>query len=153
MIIYKQKARQQYTVLFAFNSDKSKIALIKKNRPDWQKGFYNGIGGKVEENETFVQAATREFFEEAGIVIDNEYYFARVVCPNSIIYFFYAILTEEEFNQITSKTDEKIEKFTRREFNILQDLCIKPAYWLANILFTDDFVKFIEIDYLIDESR
>jgi 8-oxo-dGTP diphosphatase len=70
VIIYKQKARQQYTVLFAFNSDKSKIALIKKNRPDWQKGFYNGIGGKVEENETFLQAATREFFEEAGIVIE-----------------------------------------------------------------------------------
>lgn len=28
------------------------VALIRKNKPDWQKGKLNGIGGKVEAGET-----------------------------------------------------------------------------------------------------
>ena len=28
------------------------LLLLKKNNPDWQKGLYNGIGGKVELNTT-----------------------------------------------------------------------------------------------------
>jgi 8-oxo-dGTP diphosphatase len=43
---------QEYVVGLAFSMDNEDIALIKKKRPAWQRGKYNGIGGKVERNES-----------------------------------------------------------------------------------------------------
>lgn len=58
---------QRYVVGFAFSMDRQRVLLIKKNRPDWQKGKLNGIGGKIEDNEDAYDAMEREFFEEAGV--------------------------------------------------------------------------------------
>lgn len=58
---------KSYVVGFLFNQDYSKVALIEKQHPDWQKGFLNGIGGKIEPKETPFQAIVREFREEAGV--------------------------------------------------------------------------------------
>lgn len=52
--------------LFAAPSWGLNVSLIRKARPDWQKGRHNGIGGKVEEGETPVQAMAREFRKETG---------------------------------------------------------------------------------------
>ncbi len=64
----------RFVVGFAFTqSDKStspKVLLVEKNRPEWQKGRLNGIGGKIEGNETPQQAMTREAFEETALTID-----------------------------------------------------------------------------------
>lgn len=45
------------------------LSLIKKNKPEWQKGKLNGLGGKIEEGETSQEAMQREFREEAGLDI------------------------------------------------------------------------------------
>jgi hypothetical protein len=37
----------EYVVGFAFDTD-GRVALIRKNRPEWQAGRLNGIGGHVE---------------------------------------------------------------------------------------------------------
>ena len=39
-------------VVVGIITDNKEILLLKKNNPDWQKGLYNGIGGKVELNTT-----------------------------------------------------------------------------------------------------
>jgi hypothetical protein len=31
---------------FLFRNNDTEVALIRKNKPDWQKGKLNGIGGK-----------------------------------------------------------------------------------------------------------
>lgn len=59
--------KTKYVVAFAFNNDLSHVALIRKNKPEWQKGKLNGVGGKIEKRETPSQAVSREFGEEAGI--------------------------------------------------------------------------------------
>jgi 8-oxo-dGTP diphosphatase len=38
----------KYCVGYLFNDDGSKLALILKQHPAWQKGKWNGIGGKLE---------------------------------------------------------------------------------------------------------
>jgi 8-oxo-dGTP diphosphatase len=58
--------KQQYVLGFMFNEDKSKVALIFKTKPENQVGLMNGIGGKIENNETPYQAMVREFREETG---------------------------------------------------------------------------------------
>ena len=36
----------KYVVGFMFSPDKQFVALIRKNRPEWQAGKLNGIAGK-----------------------------------------------------------------------------------------------------------
>ena len=64
---------KRYCVGFAFKADiPGYVYLIKKKRPEWQKGKLNGVGGKIEENETPLEAMVREFEEETGIKTTEE---------------------------------------------------------------------------------
>lgn len=58
-----------YTLGLLFNSDLTKVLLINKTKPDWQKGKINGIGGKVEVGESHFNCMIREFQEEAGLSV------------------------------------------------------------------------------------
>lgn len=51
-----------------FSEDGSRVALIRKIKPDWQAGKLNAIGGKIEGDEPPHEAMSREFFEEAGVL-------------------------------------------------------------------------------------
>src|SRR5690606_21087500 len=55
---------------FVFTEDRREVVLVRKNRPAWQAGFLNGVGGKVERGEVPVAAMAREFAEEAGVSVD-----------------------------------------------------------------------------------
>ena len=57
---------QEYVCGFLFSRDRTRVLLIRKNRPAWQAGKLNGLGGKVEPGETPLEAMRREFREEAG---------------------------------------------------------------------------------------
>ena len=58
----------RYVLAFAFDLT-GQVALIKKNRPDWQRGRLNGIGGKIEDGELPSMAMAREFEEETGVSV------------------------------------------------------------------------------------
>jgi 8-oxo-dGTP diphosphatase len=60
----------RYVVGFAFTKDREYVLVIKKLRPDWQKGLLNGIGGKIEPGETPIEAMKRECMEEAHVELD-----------------------------------------------------------------------------------
>lgn len=60
---------------------KSTVMLIRKAKPLWQRGRFNLVGGKVEEGETSLDAAIREFKEETGIT-GEQFEFAGVVDGN-----------------------------------------------------------------------
>lgn len=57
---------KHYVCGFLFTPGEPFVALIKKQRPKWQAGLYNGIGGKVEDGEEPIEAMIREFNEETG---------------------------------------------------------------------------------------
>lgn len=63
---------KEYVLGLAFDTRFSNVLLIRKNRPDWQAGLLNGIGGKVEHGETDKEAMVREFVEETGVVTSAE---------------------------------------------------------------------------------
>jgi len=75
----------EYAVGFIHNDND--VALIRKDRPQWQAGFLNGIGGKLEPGESPHDAMIRECHEEAGRFIGPWEHFltlegttARVFC-------------------------------------------------------------------------
>lgn len=85
--------QQDYVIILCqrFN-DKDSTILIRKNRPEWQRGLLNLPGGKIEKGETPEAAAIRELKEETGyntsyvsvmgIIQDG---FSRIYCVKSII--------------------------------------------------------------------
>lgn len=56
----------KYVVGFCFDRGERNVLLILKERPDWQRGFLNGLGGHVEDGESPAQAMVREFDEETS---------------------------------------------------------------------------------------
>ena len=59
--------RPDYVCGFLFSPDKEYVVLIRKQKPLWQAGSLNGVGGKIEEGETPMEAMRREFKEETGV--------------------------------------------------------------------------------------
>jgi len=59
---------QDYVLVNAqkFASNHNHILLIEKQKPEWQRGKYNLVGGKIEPDEDPYDAAQREFAEETG---------------------------------------------------------------------------------------
>jgi len=67
----------KYTLAFLFDDTLRRVALIQKQRPMWQQGKLNGIGGKVrpsEGNKVHV-SLSREFKEEAGVKVEPHEWF------------------------------------------------------------------------------
>jgi 8-oxo-dGTP diphosphatase len=58
----------QYTLGFLFNKNLSKVLLIHKLSPEWQKGKVNGLGGKFEQGEKNTECISREVKEETGLI-------------------------------------------------------------------------------------
>lgn len=91
-------APQGYVVGFLFRhlqrNQTNEVALIRKARPEWQKGLLNGVGGKIEKGETSAAAMFREFKEETTVEISRWRHYARVEGPNWFVDF-YAYFCEE----------------------------------------------------------
>jgi len=60
---------RRYVCGFLFSADGARVVLIRKNRPAWQAGKLNGVGGKIEAGETPLDAIRREFAEETGLAV------------------------------------------------------------------------------------
>jgi 8-oxo-dGTP diphosphatase len=106
----------EYCLGFAFDEDFQSVLLIEKQRPEWQKGLLNGIGGKVEINEMPLNAMCREFEEETGFNLDHARWatFGSLRGKDWIVYLYTTTLFDGEYSLIDyNKTDEEI---------ILQDI-------------------------------
>ena len=63
---------QEYVLVFPFDPrEQGRIMLIRKAKPEWQRGRLNLVGGKVEPGESFDDAAVREFAEETQVPADG----------------------------------------------------------------------------------
>ena len=76
-----------YTLGFLFNPEKTKVVLIKKERPTWQAGRLNGIGGHVEKDETSLACMEREFKEEVDYANHRELNWRRYASLISTSFF------------------------------------------------------------------
>ena len=115
-------------VVVGIITDNKEILLLKKNNPDWQKGLYNGIGGKVELNTTPLETIIKKCQEELGVNISNWIELDSEISSSGIeIVYFLTTLNEGEIKKLQSQTDERAELFSINNLptNILQDLKIQ----------------------------
>jgi len=113
-----------YVAGFMFNEDKDKVLLIEKQKPDWQKGKLNGIGGKIEKDELPYDAMVREFKEEVGIECNDWESFCLLIGDDWVVYFYKAIGPIHTAKQI------EIEKPVVVNVNELPDNIITNLSWL-----------------------
>lgn len=94
-----------YVLGFLFDQELNSVVLIQKNKPEWQAGKLNGVGGKIERNESPLDAMRREFLEETGIQKDSWKYFGalrgtgwnvKLFTANDTIAYTAASLTKEK---------------------------------------------------------
>lgn len=115
-------------VVVGIITDNKEILLLKKNNPDWQRGLYNGIGGKVELNTTPLETIIKKCQEELGVNISNWIELDSEISSSGIeIVYFLTTLNENEIKKLQSQTDERAELFSINNLptNILQDLKIQ----------------------------
>jgi 8-oxo-dGTP diphosphatase len=84
------------------------VTLIEKNRPSWQAGLLNGVGGHIEGKETPVEAMQREFLEETGLNISSWYPLVEMHADTWMVTFFAAV---GNVSTVASVTDERVGNF------------------------------------------
>jgi len=140
----------EYVAGFLFNTAHRNVALVRKNKPTWQAGKLNGIGGKVEPGEYPAQAMAREFKEETGAIIDEFtwYQFATLYGPDSqedhisrkgafCVHFFSAFITDKKqhlANIVSTQEDEEIVVLPINAINL--DNAIPNLTWLIPMAFS-----------------
>ena len=103
---------KSYVVGFMLDPTLTRVVLIRKNRPAAQVGKLNGVGGKVEQDETPLAAMSREFHEETGVETTGWKLFAvynggDLAVPGSLfeIYMYWII---GDVKQPKTITDEEV---------------------------------------------
>ena|ERR1039457_392255 len=116
-----------YTLGFYFDKDLTRVALIRKNRPLWQMGKLNGIGGHLEDGEVSIDGHIREFFEETGVSEVNWNSFGELKSEDFCVTLFCGT---GDLSLLKSKTDEKIETVPIAEVLALKDSMVDNLLWL-----------------------
>ena len=87
-------AMKSYVLGFLFSESLQYVALIRKNRPEWQQGKLNGIGGHIELGEDPHTAMGREFGEEAAHPVTDWTCFGRLRGEGWMVFLFHSIWHE-----------------------------------------------------------
>lgn len=98
---------KKYVVIFLISKDHKKVLMVKRNKPPY-KNCWNGIGGKIEKNETEIQASIRECYEETGIQLTNPKLFITYIYP--------------ETNTVNTGTNLSVL------YDFIDEVSIKPNY-------------------------
>jgi 8-oxo-dGTP diphosphatase len=105
-----EQSKTNYVCGFYFDHTFKQVVLIWKNKPAWQRGKLNGVGGKIEKDELPIAAMQREFLEETGI-LHNEWTDLVVLTGEDWrVYFFCAIGKVNEFEYVETQEEEEVAK-------------------------------------------
>jgi 8-oxo-dGTP diphosphatase len=125
---------KHYVVGFAFDERRRTVVLIRKNRPNWQAGKWNGVGGKVEAGESVIDAMVREFFEETGVMtrVDEWTPFGTLTGPQSIVTLF-KLFDDHVVASVKTMTDEQVIQHTPLVLDLLAESGVPNLAWLVSV--------------------
>lgn len=130
----------QGVVGFLFDPTMKYVVLIKKTKPEAQKGLLNGVGGKIEPGELPEVAMRREFREETGLDITNWRPFAEMEDSYWKVHFFMAI--DNRMMWVETQTEEEVVVVDVKRVPEFQT--IKNLKWLLPLCF-DNSINYCKI--------
>ncbi|MEG0870534.1 MAG: NUDIX domain-containing protein [Hafnia sp.] len=124
----------KYSLGFAFSANGQELVVITKNRPAWQAGKWNGVGGSIEPGETPLQCQVREFCEETGVKtiesdwkpicqFSSEHFAVHTFCLFSDCIYDVKTLTDEQVSIIPVDLNQ-IRLFGQSNLPWLVGLCL-----------------------------
>lgn len=120
-----------YTLGFIFDPTYSKVLLMHKNRPEWQKGKVNGVGGKIEEGETSAACMVREVREETGLATrESDWMLVGTIKGQDYFCDVYGLIHASDMGEAVTATDEAVEWFY---VNNLPSHVVSNLTWLVPI--------------------
>lgn len=142
----------EYVMGFAFNPLKDQVLMIEKKHPDWMRGKFNGVGGKIKKNENEYNAMVREFREETGLKtkVKDWTFVATLTEPREKyrVYIFKTELSLQQFQAAKTVTDEDIVRVSLSDLVFLPTL--KGTKWLVYLCL--DCSVFLPINvYTLDD--
>lgn len=129
-----------YCCGFAFDYKREHVLLIIKNRPQWQAGKANGVGGKIEEGEAPEKAMAREFLEEAEVAIAPEHWKLHVILGVSDVakvYFYSTVMSNLTLSHLEGKVNDVREQFFVCNADSLPENVIPNLKWLVPLIARD----------------
>jgi len=150
--------KQSYVVGFMFSEDGKQVALIRKEKPAWQKGKLNGIGGKLEPKEAPLDAMVREFLEETGFetTVDQWNYFARLDGDNGTrketgAFVVHCFACTGCLSLLKNMEEEAIEIVALKDIlSFTSDEIVDNTTWLVSLAhdhLNDGRPRFVSVDY------
>lgn len=94
-----------YCLGFLTNPEATHVLLMEKRRPAWQAGRLNGIGGKLEGDETGVEAMERECQEETGLAVSGWTSMGSIAFEGGTVFVFRGVV---DLSLARSTTDEQV---------------------------------------------
>lgn len=144
-----------YVCGFYISTDLQQFVMIKKNKPEWMRGKYNGIGGKIEkiytgkgddfdsgsaimEEEKPKVAMAREFEEETGVLTSakdwhcfhiEQYKAGNFELQEKGAKVYYFVTIGKDCSKAISMTDEIVSAIG------YEDVILSPDLFVFNIPF------------------
>jgi 8-oxo-dGTP diphosphatase len=119
--------------------EKGRVLMLQKAKPDWQRGKWNGVGGKADPDDINIHhTMEREWNEEVGIDVGVEWDLYAVWSNRHIeIFFFRATVPDLDAFEFPAFNDvgEKLEVFERDGVTRIPTL--PNINWLLPLAFTD----------------
>jgi 8-oxo-dGTP diphosphatase len=147
---------KEYVCGFMFSEVGSQVVLIRKQKPEWQKGKLNGVGGKVEPGETDIDAMTREFWEETGVstsgkdwtlfAIGREAQDSDSQYEAGAVVYFYKAYNDMAFYAAKTMETEEIEKIWIS--NLSTKRAIHNLNWLVPLALQEDVLRAVEFEWI-----
>lgn len=119
----------KYVVGFMFDCLLSQVVLIQKNKPQFQAGKLNGVGGKIEGLETPQQAMAREFEEEAGLHTDPREWDQFATLTDHETFHVTCFTTVRDMLNVKTMEDEEVFVVAIQDLRKLRTLTDVP--WLV----------------------
>lgn len=138
------KEHINYTLGFVFFEGINQVLLIEKQKPAFQKGYLNGLGGKQEPDEGPLGCIIREIEEECGLKTYNSdwTYFCTMRCKDNStdkesyswdVHCFATILPVERAKDITQKEDEVLTMLSLDRINVAYPALLGNITWLVGM--------------------
>lgn len=129
------------TLCYVVKGDKVLMVHRVKKKNDIHEGKYNGLGGKLEKNETSYDCVIREVFEESGLKIKNPVLRGILNFPdfdgkNNWIVFVYIA---NRFSGRIIDSNEGVLKWVRIKDVLKLNLWEGDRYFLKYLFNTDKF--------------
>jgi len=105
-----------YCLGFVVNPEQSEVALLHKRSSDlFNPSAWNGVGGKVEEGETPLQAIARETHEETALRVPPDRWRNLGVISDGQTFAVHVFAAVSNLDGLFTNTDEVVARFSRLE--------------------------------------